>query len=143
MKGLSFRQPWALLTALGLKPVDNREWRTSYRGPVYIHASEGPDYYPPPYTELWLLGNLKPEERELFLATPRVKGAIIAEANLIDCLRQGQEPLFPEYRSPVQWSPWFVGGYGLVFADPKLYPAPIPYKGGLKLFEVNFEGGTK
>ena len=142
MKALSFREPWATLAVLGLKPVDNRPWRTAFRGLIYIHAADAPDYYPPPYTEEWLNANLEPADRELFQATPRTRGAIIGEAVLVDCLRQGQEPLFPEYRSPVQWSPWFVGGYGLVLADPKRYETPIPYKGALKLFEVNLERGS-
>jgi len=40
MKALSVRQPWAWLIAHGLKPVENREWETHYRGPVLIHASK-------------------------------------------------------------------------------------------------------
>lgn len=145
MKALSFRQPWATLTALGLKPVDNRPWRTDYRGPIYIHASGGPEYYPPPYTKEWLNGNLDPAELELFLATPRTRGAIIGEGVLVNCLRLGQEPLFPEYRSPVQWSPWFVKGYGLVLADTKLYDEPIPCRGTIfpPLFEPNIEKGCQ
>ena len=141
MKALSFRQPWANLAALGLKPVDNRPWRTSYRGPIYIHAAEGPDYFPPPYTEIWLLGNLDQEGRKRFEQVPRTRGAIIGEAVLVDCLKAGAVPLFPEYRSPVQWSPWFLGKFGLVLADPKLYRTPVPYAGALKLFEVEIERG--
>ena len=38
MKALSVRQPWAELIVAGLKDVENRTWRTDYRGPVLIHA---------------------------------------------------------------------------------------------------------
>src|SRR3972149_1615669 len=36
---LSIRQPWAWAISEGRKKVENRTWRTSYRGVVYIHAS--------------------------------------------------------------------------------------------------------
>lgn len=39
MKALSIRQPWAWLIANGYKDIENRSWRTNYRGPVLIHAS--------------------------------------------------------------------------------------------------------
>jgi hypothetical protein len=142
VKALSFRQPWANLTVLGLKPVDNRPWRTDYRGPIYIHAADGPDWFPPPYTEEWLLSNLDQEGRELYLAMPRTRGALIGEGVLVDCIKMGAVPLFPEYRSPVQWSPWFLGPFGLVLADPKRYEKPITWPGALKLFEVNIERGN-
>lgn len=141
MKGLSFREPWATLAVLGLKPVDNRPWRTAFRGRIYIHASDAADYYPPPYSKEWLLANLDEEGRALFLATPPTRGAIIGEATLVDCIRQNQVPLFPEYRSEFQASTWFLGKFGLVLKDPNRYETPIPYKGALKLFEVNIEGG--
>ena len=42
MKILSVRQPWAWLLFNG-KDIENRTWRTSYRGPLLIHASLGKD----------------------------------------------------------------------------------------------------
>ena len=38
MKTLSVRQPWAHLICSGLKDVENRSWRTNYRGKVLIHS---------------------------------------------------------------------------------------------------------
>ena len=38
MKALTVRQPWASLIALGVKRIETRSWRTSYRGPLAIHA---------------------------------------------------------------------------------------------------------
>lgn len=38
MKALTLTQPWAALVALGQKRVETRSWRTSYRGPLAIHA---------------------------------------------------------------------------------------------------------
>lgn len=36
---LSIRQPWAYLIMAGIKPVENRDWRTRIRGDILIHAS--------------------------------------------------------------------------------------------------------
>ena len=38
MKALTVRQPWASLIALEKKRIETRTRRTSYRGPVLIHA---------------------------------------------------------------------------------------------------------
>lgn len=38
-KALSIKQPWAYLIAAGIKDIENRTWKTSYRGRVLIHAS--------------------------------------------------------------------------------------------------------
>ena len=37
---LSVRQPWAWLLCEGLKDVENRNWRTNYRGELFIHAGK-------------------------------------------------------------------------------------------------------
>jgi len=38
MKALTVRQPWAHHIAQGLKTIEVRSWRTSYRGPLLITA---------------------------------------------------------------------------------------------------------
>lgn len=39
MKALSIKQPWASLIAHGIKDIENRTWKTNFRGRIYIHAS--------------------------------------------------------------------------------------------------------
>ena len=39
MKALTLHQPWATLVAIGAKTIETRGRRTSYRGPLAIHAS--------------------------------------------------------------------------------------------------------
>jgi len=41
MKTLSVRQPYASLICYGVKTVENRTWKTDYRGRLLIHASGG------------------------------------------------------------------------------------------------------
>ena len=50
-------------------------------------------------------------------------GAIIGEVDITNCVDKSD-------------SPWFVGKYGLVLANPVLYDKPIPYRGQLGFFEV-------
>jgi hypothetical protein len=38
LKALSIKNPWATLIALGIKDVENRTWRTNYRGRFLIHV---------------------------------------------------------------------------------------------------------
>ena len=39
MKVIVIRQPWAWLIVNGIKDIENRSWRTRYRGPLLIQAS--------------------------------------------------------------------------------------------------------
>lgn len=39
MKTLSIRQPFASLICRGIKTIENRSWKTAYRGKLLIHAS--------------------------------------------------------------------------------------------------------
>lgn len=41
MKALSLRQPWCWAVLHAGKRVENRVWRTSYRGPFLLHAAVG------------------------------------------------------------------------------------------------------
>jgi len=37
---LTIKQPWAWLIINGYKPIENRTWKTTYRGPIFIHAGK-------------------------------------------------------------------------------------------------------
>ena len=41
MKVIVIRQPWAWLIVHGFKDIENRSWRTRYRGALLIQASAG------------------------------------------------------------------------------------------------------
>lgn len=101
MKALSLRQPWAFLVCAGIKPVENRTWRTSYRGPIAVHAARQPDtVYVHRFAEL--LASL-----ELPNELPR--GGIVGVVEMVDCVEQCD-------------SPWFCGPVGVVLADPRPLP---------------------
>lgn len=117
MKALSIRQPWAWCILHG-KPVENRKWWTSYRGPLLIHAAKGMtrDEYEDCRGFAARLGLTVPPMADL----PR--GGIVGQAKLVDCASRHA-------------SPWFFGPNGLVLADVEPLPF-IPFKGALGLFDV-------
>lgn len=40
MKAITIKQPWASLIVSGLKDIENRTWKTNFRGRVLIHAGK-------------------------------------------------------------------------------------------------------
>jgi len=83
MRALSIRQPWAWAIAAGLKRIENRTWRVSYRGPLAIHAARLQETSAYPRCER-LAG--RPVPRHLAL------GAVIAVAQLVDIVRRTDDP---------------------------------------------------
>jgi hypothetical protein len=110
MKALSIRQPWAWLIAAGYKDIENRTWRTKFRGRIYIHASK--DYDP----------SFSPSKFDIALPTSLACGAIIGEVDIVDCVSHSK-------------SKWFFGPHGLILSNPVLYDTPIPCRGQLRFFE--------
>ncbi|MGH9506881.1 MAG: ASCH domain-containing protein [Terriglobales bacterium] len=110
---LSVRQPWAhAIFALG-KDVENRSWPTRYRGALVIHAARRLDLA---------------RCRELAVnPAALVTGHCLGTVELADCI-QG---------SP---SPWAIAGqWHWVLRRPRLWAVPVPLRGRLGLFVVNFE----
>ncbi len=128
LKCLSVWQPWAHLLASGVKDIENREWSTSYRGPVLIHAgarldrdcfnTDGNLAEYPLGEMMRSLGLDIPERQSLY----PIK-SIIGIATLVDVVTRSS-------------SIWFRGTYGFVFIDAKPFKKPVPYSGALRLFDV-------
>lgn len=116
MKTLTVRQPWASLIAAGLKDVENRTWRTNYRGLLAIHAGSGTDRH-----ALDTYGHLLDNPDQL------PHGAIIAVATLTDCVQDHESP----WAIPGQWH-WLL-------ADPRPL-RPFHAKGRLGLWEIPPKG---
>jgi hypothetical protein len=76
MKALTVAQPWAWALIFGNKRIENRNWSTTYRGPLLIHAGKS--------TKFWvdtLPHGTKPPERP---ALPF--GVLLGIVDLIDCV---------------------------------------------------------
>lgn len=123
MKALSIKQPWAWLIVNGHKDIENRNWKTNYRGKFLIHASRNFDYAGYQYVrETFPRINLPPECEYKF-------GGIIGKANLIDCVDFHQ-------------SPWFGGEYGFVISEAENIDF-IPCKGKLGFFDPDQDETAK
>lgn len=121
MKAISIRQPWAWLIVQGYKDVENRTWRTNYRGPILIHASKSLDPDLPSLRRRFL-------QRSIRLPIHFHRGGIVGRARLVDCV-------------PYHPSSWFEGPYGFVLteAEPLTF---IPLRGALYIFTVSLDDDT-
>ncbi len=113
MKALSIKQPWAYMIAVGIKDVENRTWKTNFRGRILIHASKAPD------KKAFLdFCNMVPIGGKFHY------GAIIGNVNLIDCVKGHNS----KWAEPGLWN-W-------VFEDHLFFSSPIIIKGQLGLWET-------
>ena len=72
MKVLTIKQPWASLIIEGKKTYEFRSWKTNYRGKILIHAG------------LSLEKDMQERFKDYNLNY--IKGAIIGEAEIVDCI---------------------------------------------------------
>lgn len=126
MRALSIRQPWAWLIINAGKDIENRDWKTSYRGQILIHASKGmtkDEYYDAAETAIEA-GHVRPYPPGLRLPPFKEleRGGIVGSVEIADCVEESD-------------SPWFFGRYGFVLRDPQ--PMPFhPVRGQLGFFDV-------
>ena len=97
-KALSIKQPWATMIVKGIKPVENRTWRTRYRGEVCIHAGKTFDHE----GLAWLIENGHVDSTAT--EADFQKGGIVGRAVITDCVEEHD-------------SPFFFGPYGFVLED--------------------------
>lgn len=118
MKALTILQPYAHLIASGQKRVENRDWPTRYRGPLAIHAGK---------SRAWLMDGHLEEFLDMRF------GAVVAIANLIDCIRLGSKDA--EKYPWLEAHPHAHGPWMWILDDVQPLPAPIPFKGAQGLWE--------
>ena len=142
MKVLSIKQPWASLICtprpdnnlLGIKDIENRSWKTNFRGRIYIHASQksagkmsqiltNEQYY---YVKEsgWKNGTYKP------------LSAIIGEVDIVDCVINHESIWAEKVEMPAGH---YMGEkliHNWVLANPVSYDTPIlNVKGKLSFWE--------
>jgi len=118
-KVLSVTMPWAWLIMKWGKDIENRTWKTNYRGRILIHASKKPD---PKMGEI-LFGWSARITDDCNRAAYMLCGCIIGSVELVDCV-QGHGSRWAE---PGMWH-W-------VLRNPEIFNNPIQTKGSLGLWE--------
>lgn len=127
---LSLKQPWAALVIAGLKSIEIRRWRTTYRGPLLIHAAREDDDRP----EGW--SRVAPS---IIPLTQRRRG-IIGEVELYDCRTYRHQADFnADGRLHCNEPSWFeeAGLFGFCFRRVREVPF-VELPGFVRLFEVDW-----
>lgn len=128
MKALTLTQPWASAVALGYKHIETRSWRSSYRGPLLIHAAKGfpPDARQFAAVELALGRGLNPAPLSAIVAVAKLVAISPAEEVALELgIEGGLERHYGDY-SPGRWA-WML-------EDIRTLDEPIPCRGALGLW---------
>lgn len=122
MKALTVCQPHGSLMTLGIKPIENRVWRTNFRGELLIHAGIG---------RQWMRAYDDPRIRHLLPPqSSLVFGFIIGRVTVYDCVRVEDLPASLR-NNPFAWGPWCW-----LVRDAVNFAKPIPFRGRQQLFDV-------
>jgi hypothetical protein len=125
MIALSIRQPWAHFIVHGaagrFKDVENREWRTPFRGRCLIHASKSGTRRDFDAQVAGVAEALGVDLQWEFDEFPR--GGVIGSVEIYDCVDSHD-------------SPWWMGPHGFLLRDPR--PTVFtPMPGRLGFFNVS------
>ena len=121
LRCLSIHQPWSWLICAGAKRIENRTWKTNFRGTIAIHASTSQSVLRN------YLGEIASEQPDLKL-NDFAFGAIIGLVDIVDIQVYGREHESDFYA---------IGPYCWRMANPRLLKNPIPIAGKLNLFELD------
>lgn len=139
MKALSIRQPWAWLVLHGGKDIENREWRTRYRGLVLIHASGTMTREDYEACAIFVAGIYDRLRLDFMIPEPGdlQYGGIVGQVEIVDCCTLGKQDDFLVTAGRMQrdWSPWFTGPFGFVLRNPQAL-AFQPCRGMPGLFDL-------
>lgn len=121
---LSIRQPWAWLILHAGKDIENRSWRTNFRGEFLIHAAKGCTRSEFEDACYFAKGAVDDQFRGQRIPDPKIinRGGIVGIAEVVDCVNSSG-------------SSWYMGEWGFVLQNVRPLPF-IPCKGALGFFDV-------
>lgn len=130
MKALTIKEPWASLIINDYKKYEFRSWKTNYRGKILIHAGMS--------IEKDMLEKIKNYNIEI------TKGAIIGEADLVDCILVN-EAFDKELRNidNIVYGNNHIDTYAWKLENIKKYDKPIPVKGMLGLWNYEVKNDSQ
>jgi hypothetical protein len=120
MKMLSVIMPWAWLIMKHGKDVENRTWKTDYRGRILIHASKKPDPFLTEIVGRFVSDKVKSDELIELLSWC---GKIIGSVEIVDCVQNSNS----------KWAE--QGMWHWVLKNPIVFKDPIPCRGSLGLWD--------
>lgn len=155
MKACTIKEPWATLIAQGIKDIENRTWKTTFRGRIYIHTAQKPACKKLVEVLDWKQAfeyGYKHKEngfKEIQSTSQLINGAIIGEVDIIDCVinhpsiwAQETEGVANNHDLYPNGAPSYFGFKGCIYnwvlANAVLYDKPIlDVKGKLSLWNYD------
>lgn len=135
IKCLTVCQPFAWAIFHADKRVENRPWRTSYRGTLAIHAGLSRKWFK---TARGLELPVEwPDEEEVDY------GQVIGTVEIVDCIAYPRplEQLTIDTQ-PLQEDPHAFGPYCWMLENPQLFSSPFEATGRQRLYDVEIPGET-
>ncbi len=143
-KGLTVKQPYAQLLAIGAKQYETRSKSTRYRGPVVIHAGKDQLQYnvvmqDTEITYDWAWWHTRRDAiyaaaHAAGLLGPVPFGAIIAYAEIVGCYPVDEIANVTEREK--MFGDWSEGRYAWEIQHAVMIEQPIAYRGQLGLWNV-------
>lgn len=144
MKTITIKQPWSSLVVEGIKDVENRTWKTNFRGRILVHAGakqiDSKDLFSMEKANE-IPSDLLEDIEDCNLPT----GAIIGSVEIVDCAIN-HPSIWAE--KTINKTYWKNGKhylekvkpiYNWVLANPIKFKNPIPMKGKLSFWESECE----
>lgn len=131
MKTITIKQPWASLIVEGIKDVENRSWKTNFRGRVLVHAGLDKRLTTLSPTSLMTTSQVNAlmnsdVNYSLNDFKFRQLGAIIGSVEIVDCVK----------RYDSVWADQI--GWKWVLANPIKFDEPVGnVKGKLSFWDYN------
>lgn len=117
---LSICQPYTELILSGLKKYETRNYKTNYRGIVFLHSG---------------LKKWRYENKNISVSGTLLKGFILGYGYITDCIPITQEFINSLPENEKQYGLYTVGRYAWKIENVKRIQ-PIPYKGKMRLFKI-------
>lgn len=131
MKVLSLTEPYATLIKNGIKTIETRSWKTSYRGKLYIHASS--TKIPKAYKE-------NQDLMSLVDINDLNYGNIICSCDLVDCVEMTDEfinDIKKNKKNEYITGIYSNGRYAWIFKNIEILDNPIKAKGHLGIWNFS------
>lgn len=139
---LTVCQPWASLLAVGAKLNETRNWRTDYRGPLAVHSSKRFPLLDQALLKQQRFFDALRHDYELnAFGVPNLPcGAIIAIADLTDCLSTNDSANIPDQNSDEFWfGDYTTERWVWKLENPRRLEVPVACKGSLGLWTPGIE----
>jgi hypothetical protein len=127
IQAITLHQPWASIIANGFKEYETRHWKTDYRGLIAIHAGKKQGSLNPRLLEFAGIGD----------ASKLPAGAVVAIAELTDCILMTEEFIATQPKTERDCGDWTIGRYAWKLENVRaIEPVAISGKQGLWAIEI-------